>query len=50
MVVRLADAVPAKQHHNLSLFHLQGDVVENVAIAVVGIDAAQAEHTLLSPR
>ena len=46
IVVRLADAIAAQQHHDLSLFNLQRNIMQNVAVAVIGIDAAQAEHAL----
>ena len=40
----LADAVPAEQPHHLPGLHLEGHPVQDVALAVVGVDVVEAEH------
>ena len=40
----LAHAVPAEDAHDLAALHAQGDALQHVAVAVVGVDVAHLEH------
>ena len=47
---RLAGAVAAEQRHDLALAHVERRVVEDVALAVEGVDALEAQHLALARR
>src|SRR5262249_12884477 len=40
----LADAVPAEEADHFSRAHLEGDAVQDVALAIVGMDPVQANE------
>src|SRR4029434_4270386 len=40
----LAHAVPAEQAHHLARLHLEGDAVQDVALAVVGLNVLETQH------
>ena len=43
---RLAGAVAAEQRHDLVLVHVEGDVAQDVALAVEGVDARRARAAM----
>ena len=40
----LAHAVAAQQGHDLGVLHLQGDTLEDVAVAYPGVDVVELDH------